>query len=81
MEIAPNLFVLGVGGSAPAYDRDGQLIWKGYPDQEKDIAIDKAMGCAQTIPDSASVCLFLFVLLYRLFFSLTVLHPSHHQVK
>lgn len=56
MEIAPNLFVLGVGGSAPAYDRDGQLIWKGYPGQEKDIAIDKALGCAQTIPDSASVC-------------------------
>lgn len=55
MEIAPNLFVLGVGGSAPAYNRNGELIWEGYPNLTKDIVIDEAMCCAETIPNSTSV--------------------------
>ena len=55
IEIAPSLYVLGVGGSAPAYDNANKIVWEGYPSFYEDLQINKAISKLDLIPSGASV--------------------------
>lgn len=79
VEIAPALWLLGIGGSCPAYDKNGSMIWNGYPYLEKDIEIKEGIQALKKIPASNSVDLERRIH-HRLFYLHTVLPPWHHQV-
>ena len=81
MEIAPNLYCLGVGGSCPAYDKSHNLIWKGFPNEETDIDCTISKQCIASIPENSSVWIYNFIIKYRSFSLLIVHHPLLIQVK
>lgn len=36
VRVAPNLTLLGLGGSVPSFTPEGQQVWEGYPYQSDD---------------------------------------------
>lgn len=47
--------MVGIGGSSPACDINGSIVWKGYPNLTKDIDISNIVKNVSDIPETNSV--------------------------
>ena len=60
IQIAPDLYCIGVGGSCPVYDKSNVLIWKGYPNAKADLDCTQCIEQVSSIPDNSHVYSYAF---------------------